>query len=107
MNRPEWATGFPEPPSEPVSLGGLFFHSRPVNKSGNREIEWQGQVLRRINNDTFLVELYSWITGCATNKVVVTMARIVEEEWKFFEDVDDWARCGNTWFEQSTRPDHA
>lgn len=67
----------------------MYFLSRP-ERDGARAVEWQGKILRQIRNGVFLVQLYSWASGEATSRALVTEARITEEEWFFYATLDDW-----------------
>jgi hypothetical protein len=60
-------------------LVGRWFHS--FAPSG--VVQWQGQVLRRVSRDLFLVQLYEWFVGCASDEKLVRLADMVG--WSFYD----------------------
>ena len=48
----------------------------------NGKIVWQGQVLSKESNNTFLVQLYSWIDGMPTNQHLVFLSEM--KNWRFY-----------------------
>jgi len=61
-------------------LVGKWFHSH--NEKG--EIQWQGQVLGVVSDNHFLVQLYSWLDGTSTDMKIVSLEKIIEEDWSFY-----------------------
>jgi predicted GIY-YIG superfamily endonuclease len=63
----------------PDSLVGSFFHSGPTPG-------WQGQVVAEPSPGVYLVETYEWLMGCPYEQRLVTIGRMVDEEWAFYDD---------------------
>lgn len=51
---------------------------------GNR----QGQVIDQFNEDTYLIELYSWMSGGPNGQQMCRLEAMIE--WHFYEDDEDW-----------------
>lgn len=58
---------------------GKWFHS--WSRTG--EIEWQGQVLERLDDGRYLVQLYEWVLGEESTQEVVYWQRM--SKWSFYE----------------------
>ena len=63
-------------------LIGAWFHS--VRKDGT--VNWQGQILARVEPGIYLVQLYEWITGSPSNQQLVKFEFM--ESWLFYPDND-------------------
>jgi len=61
------------------TLVGLWFHSL---KGG--EVEWQGRIDRAVHDGKYVVQLFSWISGDPTEKVVVCADDV--EGWILYDD---------------------
>lgn len=66
------------------SLVGSFFHT-------DADRGWQGMVVAEPQPGTYLVELFSWIAGESTAQQLVTLAQMLEAEWRFY-DTSEWMR---------------
>lgn len=58
-------------------IAGLWFHS----KSGNN-IKWQGTVIREVNHDVYLVQLFEWAMGQPSEQKLIPFADM--REWDFY-----------------------
>lgn len=65
------------------SLVGRWFHSFTENK----EVRWQGQIIAQATPTSYLVELYSWMSGGPTNQQFVDVAEM--KDWFLYETNDD------------------
>ena len=67
-------------------LVGKWFHS-VTSKDGAREIHWQGQVVGKIDDGHYLVQLYEWLMGEPTEMQIVTLQDMVG--WSFYHTSAD------------------
>jgi hypothetical protein len=66
-------------------LVGKWFHSfKTIKDRDQREIDWQGQVLSRHPGNMYLVQLYEWISGSATDQLLVNFEDM--KFWIFYND---------------------
>jgi hypothetical protein len=83
--------------SGPDPLVGQFFHSfHPEGKyrdAPTPPVNWQGHVLARVNEQTYRVEVFSWMTGEPNGQRLVPVAEMVD--WKFYPTADEM----NAWYE--------
>ncbi len=77
-------------------LVGKFFHSR----EGER-IVWQGQFLKRISPDAYLVQLFSWAMGEPSDQLIVSTANM--NAWIVYDDADVWRERGDATFAVTKR----
>ena len=64
------------------ALEKLWFHSKGEDGS----IHWQGQVLEKVNDDVYLVQLYDWMlgqSGCMKLVLIKDMSG-----WDFYQSSD-------------------
>ncbi|MCC7393286.1 MAG: hypothetical protein IT553_00365 [Sphingomonadaceae bacterium] len=69
------------------NLVGKFF----LTFDEDREIRFQGQVLRCLGSGYFLCQLFSAITGEPTNSIVQPVHDM--KGWKFYGDEAQWHRA--------------
>lgn len=63
----------------PVELQGLFFLTFEKN-----EVQYQGMIVGKVNEDYYIGQLFSWLTGDST---VMKIFNIDEMRgWEFFKD---------------------
>ena len=67
-----------------VSLRGKFFLS--FEPDGTPRL--QGQVLAELAPGRFRVQLFEWLTGSASDQVMVSADEM--SGWKFYNSVSDW-----------------
>lgn len=83
-------------------LVGNYFHS--FTEGG--ALHWQGKVVSRIGSDHFVVQLYSWMDGRETDRVVFPFARMVD--WTFYPSAermnDAYERAGGKVTSNKSRP---
>jgi hypothetical protein len=60
-------------------LTGKFFHSF----TADRKLSWQGQVLKHVRGDFYLVQLFEWLMGEPSAKELVPMSGMVG--WSFYD----------------------
>lgn len=70
-------TGYYDAIKQNDSIVGMFFHSYD-----NGQIKWQGQVIKKLNNSRFIVQLYSWVGGHATTQKVISLSDV--KDWSFY-----------------------
>ena len=63
-------------------VGKFFFSFR------NDELQWQGQIISKVSESVFLVQLHEWTTGGSSDQVLVSVPDMMS--WKFFDTADDW-----------------
>lgn len=83
--------------SQPT-LVGRYFHSIEKNDDGRNVVQWQGQVVEKISDEVYLVELFDWITGSASVYKLVPLHVMLS--WQFYNDAESM----NDWYEHSYRP---
>ena len=54
----------------------------------NDELQWQGQIISKVSEGIFLVQLHEWTTGEASDQFLVSVPDMMS--WKFFDTTDDW-----------------
>jgi len=88
--------------TSPDPLVGRFFHSfHPEHehpKAPMRVVKWQGQVFGRIDDHTYLIELYSWSDGRPNGQKLQPLAGM--GDWKFYATDRDM----NEWYEETYTP---
>ena len=67
-----------------------FFHSFRRAEDGCMVARWQGQIVASAGEGRYVVQLYEWLIGSPTDTVFVTLDQMVEEEWVFYEEQEDW-----------------
>lgn len=72
------------PGNTPVdALINKYFHS--FNDSG--DISWQGQVISKLSDDYYLVQLFDWVMGAESNMHVVCLSDMLK--WNIYHTDDD------------------
>ena len=64
-------------------LTGKWFHSF----SKPSVVEWQGQILLRVNEDNYLVQLYEWVGGTPTIQKLVSLDEM--KQWQFYDTTEE------------------
>jgi hypothetical protein len=68
-------------------------------------VSWQrGRIDRRINDDYYLIELYSWLDRSLTNMTVASIASMTD--WKLYDQndgVDAWEQATDKIMQESRR----
>lgn len=85
----------PDPVVSPNAdaLIGKWFHSFRIDLKGNKQVQWQGQILSKVG-DQYLIQYYGWIMGEVTNQGFVTGEEL--QDWHFYDTSEDM----NYWYEQ-------
>jgi hypothetical protein len=50
----------------------------------NDELQWQGQIISKVSEGVFLVQLHEWTTGESSSQVLFSMADM------FYDTAEDW-----------------
>jgi len=66
-----------QPAQDDKGLVGKWFHSMK-----GEEIHWQGQVVSKLSDRFYLVQLYEWFAGQESNMEIVEIACMVG--WSFY-----------------------
>lgn len=90
------ALAFTDPVDD--SAAESWFHS--YHQSG--EPGWQGCVLKRFENGSALVQLYSWLHGGPTDRVLVTPADM--QTYKWFATAEEMKKAGDDHFAYLREP---
>lgn len=61
-----------------------WFHSK--NEDG--DVHWQGQVLGVVNDNSYLVQLYSYFTGTPTIMKIIHISEMIMD-WDFYDNADE------------------
>lgn len=69
-----------------AKLEGHYFHSYSL-ENGKPVMRCQGRIVS-YGDGWCLVQLYSWIDGAPTNRVLTTLAEM--KDWKLYQHEDDW-----------------
>ena len=84
-------------PAKRDPLVGRFFHSfHPESRyphAPTRLVNWQGYVLGRVDDHTYLIELFSWFDGERNGQQLQPLAGMAD--WKFYStarDMKEWYR---------------
>ena len=78
------------------SLVGRWFHSF---HSETKNVDWQGQIVANPTPTTYLVQLYSWLDGCATNQQFVNVADM--NDWHLYDTDSEMRTIGVHLFRQA------
>jgi len=80
--------GYEDAQSEYGTIVGLWFHSKKDGK-----IHWQGRIVNQVNDDAYLVQLYEWGFGTASERRMVLLREM--KDWDFYKtDLDmRYAEC--------------
>ena len=83
-------------------LVGCFFHSfHPQTKYPDAPtpiVNWQGHVLGRADEHTYLIELFSWMDGAPNGQQLQSIVGM--SDWKFYPS----AEAMNDWYENEYCP---
>jgi len=74
--------------TEPNDFIGKFFFSFK-----NEELQWQGQIISKVSEGVFLVQLHEWARGKSSDQVLFSVADMMS--WKFYDTADDWRSALN------------
>ena len=69
--------------TNPHDFIGKFFFSFK-----NDELQWQGQIISKVSEGVFLVQLHQWTTGETSGQFLVPVPDVMS--WKFFDTASDW-----------------
>ena len=69
-------------------LVGKYFHSV---KDGT--VHWQGKILSEVHEHRYLVQLFSWLDGAATNQEIVKLDDM--SDWRFYLTHREWVDAGD------------
>jgi hypothetical protein len=77
-------------------LVGLFGHTR--NDDGS--INWQFEIIGKINDDTYTIQLFSWLDGGRTDVKMLSVANLMD--CSLYATREDWIWA---WAKESARED--
>jgi hypothetical protein len=60
------------------ATGRIFFFSFK-----NDELQWQGQVVSKVSEGVFLVQLHEWTTGESSDQILFSVTDMMG--WKFYD----------------------
>jgi hypothetical protein len=63
--------------TKPHFVGKFFFSFK------NDELQWQGQIVSKVSEGVFLVQLHEWPTGEASDQVLFSVSDTMS--WKFYD----------------------
>ena len=63
-------------------LSSRYFHGVKDNKLG-----WQGQVIGRVSEELYLVQLYEWLGGSPNVQRLVALSEM--REWLFYSSAEE------------------
>jgi predicted GIY-YIG superfamily endonuclease len=81
----------PRPGPATAGLVGMFGHT--LDDDG--EIDWQFEVVQFLGEGIYLVQLFSWMDGCANKIVPLTAQDIAQGRCNFYQTRDDWLRAAD------------
>jgi hypothetical protein len=73
-----------------VNPVGKWFHSFREEEA-TQVVVWQGQVLKRVDTNSYRVQLYGWILGDPTDVVTVHATQMMG--WRFYDTDDEMRRA--------------
>lgn len=76
--------------SDEHPLVGRWFHSF----GADNVVEWQGEVVARVCEDVFLVQLHEWLMGARGDQRLVSLSKMLN--WAFYESAEDMSSAYNT-----------
>jgi hypothetical protein len=74
-------------------LSGLFGHTYipdPEGETGDKTIQYQFQILRRLGPDRWIVQLFSFLDGDATEVDVFPEAYLLSQDVKLYANQETW-----------------
>ena len=74
--------------TKPHDFVGKFFFSFK-----NDELQWQGQIINKVSESVFLVQLHEWTKGKSTDQVLFSVPDMMS--WKFYDTAEDWRSALN------------
>jgi hypothetical protein len=82
MGSKQWGSGYHKGYADAIKktggLIGLFFHTY-----SNGKIYWQGHIEQKLDSGSYLVQLFSWLTGEPTDKKIVNDSEM--KDWSFYD----------------------
>ena len=83
--------GQPDPvTSSTEPLTGKWFHPcRTEQPCGCRILQWQGHVIAMVGPGLYLVQLYDFIMGEASDQRLIRTSRMADEGWTFYDTKED------------------
>lgn len=75
------------------SLVGHYFHSFRscrINGKPSKRVAYQGQVISEVAPQVFLCQLFDWIVGYESNRILMTIGSLIECE--FYESSEEMVR---------------
>jgi hypothetical protein len=63
--------------TKPHFAGKFFFSFK------NDDLQWQGQIISKVSEGVFLVQLHEWTTGAPSDQVLFSVADMMS--WKFYD----------------------
>ena len=77
--------------TDKCKLTGKFFHT--FYDDGEHRIKGQGEVLTEMKPGFYLVQWFSWLSGCETNQELVKVDDMLG--WEFYDHQEDWKYNGD------------
>jgi hypothetical protein len=62
-------------------LEGRFF----LTRDDEAKLEHHGEVVARVQEGVYLVQLFDWHTGAASSQLVIDIDRMMDEQWELFD----------------------
>lgn len=76
-------------------LIGKYFHSLK-----NGKVNWQGKIVSELPDNKYLVQLFSWVDGAATNQEIVELDDM--NGWRFYLSHSAWIGAGDKLFQEQS-----
>jgi hypothetical protein len=73
---------------KPHDFVGKFFFSFK-----NDELQWRGQIISKVSEGVFLVQLHEWTKGKLSDQVLFSVPDMMS--WKFYDTADNWRSALN------------
>ncbi len=90
--------GLAEAQSEKSTMVGLFFHS-----CHDGDLGYQGKIIKAINDNTFLAQLYDWVLGSPASCKTFHLEEM--KDWRFYETAQAMDDAANLhWDRQGMKP---
>lgn len=66
-------------------------------RNGERKVQHQGRIIGKVTENVYMVELYSWFSGCVTNRKLAALQDMIgwnlyDDHDCFIEDADKWGK---------------
>jgi hypothetical protein len=75
---------------QPEGLIGLFGHAYVADEHVGRTIQYQFEIIRRMEGDRYVIQYFSFLDGSPTNVSVMTEAELLGPDVRLYATTELW-----------------